>query len=305
MEMFILSCLCLSGIVIVNAQSSCSYGLHECEFYPWEAWSACNSTCGGTRYRMKPLCCVHVQGQQTTFDECLQSCNITRQQYFQNKYEEQSCEGCTNVQTKPQATTVTTQTVPSCVDDSRVACDQSACDSGLKMFCQATCNLCSIPHVPSTSRCPKGWAEFQGECLLFSPEKKNWFEAHSSCRSHQAYLATDDSAEKHSFMRKIISILDGEGFRNFFIGATDLVFEGQWLWTETGTAQKGYTAWEPGKPDNNVSLSIKKNCLMCFLDGDNLYWTDNDCYDRNVHFICEKQNIKASCGIGRPERDSM
>ncbi|XP_052090187.1 perlucin-like [Mytilus californianus] len=113
-------------------------------------------------------------------------------------------------------------------------------------------------------KCPKGWAEFRGECLLFSPEKKNWFEAHDTCRSHQAYLATDDSAEKHSFMKKILSILDG--FRNFFIGATDLVFEGQWLWVESGTAQKGYTAWGPGKPDNNASLSIKKNCLMCYLD---------------------------------------
>lgn len=34
--------------------------------------------------------------------------------------------------------------------------------------------------MPSTSKCPKGWAEFRGECLLFSPEKKNWFEAHVS-----------------------------------------------------------------------------------------------------------------------------
>ncbi|CAC5379892.1 unnamed protein product [Mytilus coruscus] len=277
-------------ISVVNAGPICQKGLNACEFYPWIAWTACNSTCGGVRYRVKPICCENVQSRQVSFDECLQSCNITRQQYLKDKYEEQSCGSCTNVRTTIQArTTVTTQAVPSCVDDSRVTCDQSACNSGLKMFCLATCNLCSITHVTSTSKCPKGWAEFRGECLLFSPEKKNWFDAHNTCRSHQAYLATDDSAEKHSFMKKILSILDGEGFRNFFIGATDLVFEGQWLWVESGTTQKGYTAWGPGKPDNNASLSIKKNCLMCYLDGDNLNWTDNDCYDRNVHFICEKQ----------------
>ncbi|CAC5402617.1 unnamed protein product [Mytilus coruscus] len=208
----------------MKAEQSCQRGLNVCESFPWIAWTACNSTCGGVRYRAKPICCENAPNRQVSFDECLQSCNITRQQYFKDKYEEQSCGSCTNVPTTIQArTTVTTQAVPSCVDDSRVTCDQSACNSGLKMFCLATCNLCR------------------------------------------------------------------EGFRNFFIGATDLVFEGQWLWVESGTAQKGYTAWGPGKPDNNASLSIKKNCLMCYLDGDNLNWTDNDCYDRNVHFICEKQ----------------
>lgn len=67
--------------------------MNECEYHHWIAWSACNSTCGGVRYRAKPICC---KTEYVSLDECLQSCNITRQQYYKDEYEEQSCGGCTN-----------------------------------------------------------------------------------------------------------------------------------------------------------------------------------------------------------------
>lgn len=82
------------SISLARTQSSCSYGLKPCEYYPWAPWAACNSTCGGFRYRMKPLCCTHTAGQQQSFDECLQSCNVTRSVYFKTQYEEQLCDKC-------------------------------------------------------------------------------------------------------------------------------------------------------------------------------------------------------------------
>ncbi|VDI70933.1 Hypothetical predicted protein [Mytilus galloprovincialis] len=46
-------------------------------------------------------------------------------------------------------TTTTPQVVQSCVDDSRINCDQSVCNTDLRMFCPSTCRDCS-PATTST-----------------------------------------------------------------------------------------------------------------------------------------------------------
>lgn len=40
-------------------------------------------------------------------------------------------------------TTTTPQVVQSCVDDSRINCDQSVCNTDLRMICPSTCRDCS------------------------------------------------------------------------------------------------------------------------------------------------------------------
>ena len=30
----------------------------------------------------------------------------------------------------------------------------------------------------ASSKCPRDWAEFDGECLLFSIDRRNWVDAH-------------------------------------------------------------------------------------------------------------------------------
>ncbi|XP_071138099.1 perlucin-like protein [Mytilus edulis] len=146
-----------------------------------------------------------------------------------------------------------------------------------------------LAFVSCISKCPKDWAEYRGECFLFSIDRRTWVDAQKNCRTHQAYLVTDDNAEKHNFIRQILSVLDGERIQNFFVGATDQAFEGEWRWLETGVPLKGYTAWGPGKPEHNATLANKQNCLMYYWVDDDVFWTDHDCSDRHVHFICEKQ----------------
>ncbi|XP_076078134.1 perlucin-like protein [Mytilus galloprovincialis] len=155
-------------------------------------------------------------------------------------------------------------------------------------FCLFTIVI-GIVLVAAVSKCPKDWAEFNNECLFFSYDRRNWLDSQKSCRAQNAYLATDDSADKHSFIRQIVSVLDGERIKAFYIGASDQAFEGQWRWLETGVPLKGYTQWGPGKPEPNATLANNQNCMMYYWVDDDLYWTDHDCNDRNVHFICEKQ----------------
>lgn len=87
-------CIITFVISVVKTQTHCQYGLKACEFYAWMAWTQCKPSCGGVRYRMQPLCCEQEQNKQKTFDECLQSCDIKREHYFQTNYEQQTCKAC-------------------------------------------------------------------------------------------------------------------------------------------------------------------------------------------------------------------
>lgn len=38
-----------------------------------------------------------------------------------------------------------------------------------------------------------------------------------------------------------------------------------------------------------MTLANKHNCMKLAWENDEIVWTDWDCYDRGVHYICEKQ----------------
>lgn len=78
---------------LVKVQNQCQKGFKTCDIMSWIAWSECDSTCGGVRYRSKPICCVQIPYQQT-FDECLLACKIPLSLYYKTNYEEQACKAC-------------------------------------------------------------------------------------------------------------------------------------------------------------------------------------------------------------------
>ncbi|XP_076078133.1 C-type lectin domain family 17, member A-like [Mytilus galloprovincialis] len=142
--------------------------------------------------------------------------------------------------------------------------------------------------VICTAKCPKDWAEVGNECLMFSYDRNTWSGAQAFCRSQLSYLASDDTAAKHTFIRQALSVLDGAKIKDFFIGGNDRVFEGQWRWLETGMPITKFTAWAPNSPSTNMTLAMKQNCMMLTWVDNDVYWTDHDCSDRRGHFICEK-----------------
>ncbi|CAG2247098.1 CD206 [Mytilus edulis] len=96
--------------------------------------------------------------------------------------------------------------------------DDQRCDShhghrtaGLHYICEKPdpdYNAGSIIGISLTSAtCPKGWAEFDGECLYFNKTPKTWVDAETSCRHMHSYLATDDNPKKHEFIKEILNIL--------------------------------------------------------------------------------------------------
>ncbi|KAK3594116.1 hypothetical protein CHS0354_040890 [Potamilus streckersoni] len=69
-----------------------------------------------------------------------------------------------------------------------------------------------------------------------------------------------------------------------WIGATDILIEGDWVWANSGVglSSRGYTNWLAGETNNTGE---NENCLGLFNTG---FWNDAYC-DTHLHYICEKE----------------
>ena len=80
---------------------------------------------------------------------------------------------------------------------------------------------------------------------------------------------------------------------DYWIGGTDEVLEGVWVWAATGKALS-YTHWAPHQP-RGPSTGIAENCIeMVQWDNHVGQWNDDDCTDRE-HFICEMEYVYTVC----------
>ena len=86
--------LLLFSLCVYDSIAQCDTGMKTCDLYPWDTWSTCTSTCGGTRQRYLPVCCDQ---RANTLNECLQLCNFTRQWYDMTKIQKEKCgDACTS-----------------------------------------------------------------------------------------------------------------------------------------------------------------------------------------------------------------
>ncbi|XP_048770075.2 perlucin-like protein [Ostrea edulis] len=139
------------------------------------------------------------------------------------------------------------------------------------------CTLCG---------CPLDWAEFNGECLYFGHNKRDFIGCETYCKNEQAYLATVDNAAKANFIRQFLSVMHSNRYYRYWIGGSDFAVEGSWRWIETGLPiGSTYTNWADGRPTSNATF----NCMMMEWVGDDLKWVDVECNHRDVTYICEKQ----------------
>lgn len=68
----------------------------------------------------------------------------------------------------------------------------------------------------------------------------------------------------------------------FWIGLTDILVEGEWVWMSTQTTAH-YTNWWPGEPNNDQA----EDCGSLFSDY-SFKWNDAKCLLK-YNFICEKE----------------
>ncbi|XP_058850006.1 C-type lectin domain family 4 member E-like isoform X2 [Acipenser ruthenus] len=84
--------------------------------------------------------------------------------------------------------------------------------------------------------CPQNWELFNGKCYYFSTDRMNWTSSRDNCTSLGGHLVIIESdGEQRSLTDKAL-IITQEAYRyeekSYWIGLTDAVTEGTWLWVD-------------------------------------------------------------------------
>jgi len=117
---------------------------------------------------------------------------------------------------------------------------------------------------------------------------ETWYNARAKCEALGTQLVKIESAEENDFLKS--TYLNTSGV-TFWIGLTDQMQEGEWIWTD-GSPLGAYVNWDED-PNN---LGGNQHCVHIlrgpfsigeyrFYD-DKLGWNDLEC-DFTLGYICE------------------
>ena len=108
------------------------------------------------------------------------------------------------------------------------------------------------------------WHYYNGKCYGWISSKKSWSSAQSNCISLGGYLTKMESQGEMEFLKGKF------GGKRFWTGASDVITEGTWLWSDGSPVS--WTYWDWPNPDGGGS----ENCAMWHnsLEG----WVDAPCY---------------------------
>ncbi|XP_004318882.1 C-type lectin domain family 4 member E-like [Delphinus delphis] len=127
--------------------------------------------------------------------------------------------------------------------------------------------------------CPLNWVPFQSSCYFFSTNTMTWTASLKNCSSMGAHLVVINTQEEQEFLysRK-------PKRKEFYIGLTDQVTEGQWQWVDGTPFTKSLSFWDIGEPNNIVTV---EDCAT-IRDSSNprQNWNDMPCFF-NMFRICE------------------
>ncbi|XP_066109215.1 C-type lectin domain family 4 member E [Saccopteryx bilineata] len=119
--------------------------------------------------------------------------------------------------------------------------------------------------------CPLNWVHFQASCYFFSTNTLTWSESLINCSKMGAHLVVINTQEEQEFLyhakpRK----------REFYIGLTDKVVDGQWKWVDGTPFMKSLSFWDKGEPNN---LGTVEDCVT-IRDSSNprQNWNDISCF---------------------------
>nr|XP_022328732.1 perlucin-like protein [Crassostrea virginica] len=142
-----------------------------------------------------------------------------------------------------------------------------------------TLSVVLILSIQTGCCCPNGWTQYKYSCFHVSRDSQNWFNALKMCEIHDSHLVHIENFEKNNFIKHLL--LSSQA-NNTWLGATDWLEEGTWLWEPHGV-RLNYTNFAPGQPNNYNT----QNCLL--MDAlHNYQWNDLECVALTRHYICER-----------------
>ncbi|KAK1156694.1 C-type lectin domain family 4 member E-like isoform X2 [Acipenser oxyrinchus oxyrinchus] len=155
--------------------------------------------------------------------------------------------------------------------------------------------LQGVPH------CPQEWELSSNKCYYFSNDTMDWNSSHKNCTSMGGHLVIIETVEEQRFLsEKAKQILNNtipntKEELSHWIGLTDVVKEGEWLWVDNTTLSSSTEYWatrqhDGGKePDNYDKLDKSGEDCAHLLPVKNKtlnIWYDASC---SSHYkrICE------------------
>ncbi|XP_058414863.1 C-type lectin domain family 4 member E [Diceros bicornis minor] len=132
--------------------------------------------------------------------------------------------------------------------------------------------------------CPLNWVHFQSSCYFFSTNVMSWTASLKNCSNVGAHLVVINTQEEQEFLFR-----EKPREKEFYIGLTDQVIEGQWQWVDGTPLTESLSFWDIGEPNN---LATVEDCAT-IRDSSNSRqnWNDVPCFFRQF-WICEMPEIK-------------
>uniref|UniRef100_A0A4W6EY88 C-type lectin domain-containing protein n=1 Tax=Lates calcarifer TaxID=8187 RepID=A0A4W6EY88_LATCA len=146
----------------------------------------------------------------------------------------------------------------------------------------------------SCGRCLPGWTLHNSTCYFFSYSrtstvKKNWPDSRADCVRRGADLVVIDNPEEQKFVSNTIENkkTSSNFWQNgFWIGVTDIVAEGTWVWINNVTeVEQRY--WMDGEPNNLGQHG--EHCGVVVYSSTNPWktWFDANCNTDKQSWMCE------------------
>jgi len=137
----------------------------------------------------------------------------------------------------------------------------------------------------------------EGNCYLISPTNLTWWQAEQFCGENGGHLAEVQSAEEE---RSLWGILDSRHNKAYWLGLTDLAYEGRFEWQYSykpliSQGDDTWVNWFPGQPDNDGG---REDCVLSFYkEGSDWKWNDAPCdmFHADWSIIDVKFDIYALC----------
>jgi hypothetical protein len=127
--------------------------------------------------------------------------------------------------------------------------------------------------------CSSGWTSYSSACYYFESSSSTYTAAQSACEAldSRASLACVNSATENDWLA---SEADTNGLSGAWIGYTDSVSEGTWVW-EDSTCTSSYENWDTNEPNGDDCAKLQV--------GSDTSWKDRPCTS-TYGYICEYDN---------------
>ncbi|KAK2830729.1 hypothetical protein Q5P01_018660 [Channa striata] len=99
-------------------------------------------------------------------------------------------------------------------------------------------------------KCEEGWEHHGPMCYYFSIVSSPWIQSREECRHRGGDLVQIDSREEQTFLEEKLREKMNEAEDKFWIGLTDSVKEGRWLWVDGSELNTSLTFWSKNEPDD-------------------------------------------------------